>query len=215
MRIVFFGAPGSGKGTQSKRIGQQLGIPQLSTGDMLRDAIKAKTDLGAKASEYMDQGQLVPDQLILGLIEDRMTHEDCAKGYILDGFPRNLAQAKELDVMLTEKGNRLEKVIFLDIDPAKVVARLVDRRVCETCGAEFHLENHPSKTEGICDQCQGSLIRRPDDHEGKIKVRLDSYVQLTAPMDQYYQSQGILAHVAAEGEISEITERILKSLTVD
>jgi len=212
MKIVFFGAPGSGKGTQSKRISEKLKIPQLSTGDMLRDAIKSQSDLGKEASSYMAEGNLVPDKLIIGLIEGRIAASDCQGGYILDGFPRNLAQAKELDSMLGHLGHALDKVVFLDIDPKKVAARLIDRRVCEDCGSEFHLRNRPPAVEGVCDRCNGKLIRRGDDHVEKIQVRLESYATETAPIDQFYLKQGNLVHVQAEGEIGTITDRILESL---
>ncbi|MDT8446238.1 MAG: adenylate kinase [bacterium] len=212
MRLVFFGAPGSGKGTQSKRICQELSIPQLSTGDMLRQAIKDGSALGKEAKGYMDGGNLVPDQLILGLIAERIDQPDCKQGYILDGFPRTLPQAEALDGMLSEKGQAIDKVVYLEIDPELVVARLVGRRVCSACGEEFHVTNRKPKADGICDLCGAPLIQRPDDQEEQIRVRLNSYKQQTAPVADHYQAQGVLAQVAAEGEIGEITHSILKKL---
>lgn len=212
MKIVFFGAPGSGKGTQSKRIAKALSIPQLSTGDMLREAVKRGTELGKNAKAFMDSGNLVPDELILGLIRERILREDCKAGYILDGFPRTLPQAVELDSMLGKLQEQVEKVVYLDIDPDKVVARLVGRRVCGKCGEEYHVVNRPPATPGICDKCGAGLVQRDDDQEEKIRVRLESYKVQTAPVEGHYRDQGVLVHVKAEGDIGEITQRILGAL---
>lgn len=213
MRLVFFGAPGSGKGTQSKRICQELSIPQLSTGDMLRAAIKENTALGQEAKSYMDGGKLVPDELILGLIGERIEGSDCKDGYILDGFPRTLPQAEALDEILASKKQSIDRVVYLDIDPERVISRLVGRRVCSACGEEFHVENKKPKKPGLCDLCSQPLIQRSDDQEEQIRVRLKSYEEQTAPVAGYYEDKGLLAHVAAEGDISDITRRILSKLS--
>ena len=180
---------------------------------MLRDAVKAGSSLGIKAQGFMDKGNLVPDQLILGLIGERIQQEDCKQGYILDGFPRTLDQAVALEGILSGKGQQLEKVIFLDIQPSSVVDRLIGRRVCAECGTEYHIVNFPPQLEGKCDQCGGGLLQRPDDDAEKIRVRLESYAQQTAPIANFYRDLGILAHVAAEGDIDVITEKILAILS--
>jgi len=179
---------------------------------MLREAVKKGNDLGKKAKGFMDSGNLVPDELILGLIRERVLREDCKAGYILDGFPRTLTQAVELDSMLGQLGEQVEKVVYLDIDPEKVVARLVGRRVCGECGEEFHVTNRPPVQKGICDKCGAALVQREDDQEEKIRVRLESYKLQTAPVEGHYRGQGVLVHVMAEGEIGQITQRILEAL---
>lgn len=187
-------------------------IPQLSTGDMLRAAIKDKTALGAKAQSYMDQGQLVPDDLILGLIHQRIKASDCHEGYILDGFPRTLVQAEALDEMLAKEDQSLERVIYLEIDPELVVARLKGRRVCSLCGEEYHVDHRPPQKPGFCDKDGAPLAQRPDDQEKSIRVRLEAYHNQTAPLAQYYAKDGRLASVHAEGDIDEISLRILNAL---
>lgn len=212
MRIIFFGAPGSGKGTQSKLIAAKYGIPQLSTGDMLRQAAKDGTEVGLLAKRAMDQGMLVSDEIIIGIIEERTKAEDCRKGYILDGFPRSLPQAKSLDETLIQNGQGLDHVIYLEIDPERVVERLTGRRVCSECGEEYHVSFKPPKNEGLCDKCEGALIQRDDDHEEKIRTRLAAYAETTEPLAEYYQNKGIIRRVKAEGEIPQITEAIEKWL---
>ncbi len=208
MRIIFLGAPGSGKGTQSKRIAKDLRIPQLSTGDILRSAVKAGTEVGKKAKEFMDSGNLVPDEIIVGIIGERTAEADCVKGFILDGFPRTLAQAEALTGMFVDSGRKLDCVLFLEIDTDKVVERLTGRRVCSECGSEFHLQFKAPRTENVCDDCGGKLIHRSDDHEDKIRNRLGNYEAQTAPLIEYYRKAGVLKSVMAEGTIEGITGRI-------
>ena len=213
MRVIFLGAPGSGKGTQSKFICAKKIIPQLSTGDMLRAAVKAGTDVGKKAQAIMESGGLVSDDIIVGIIKDRTAQNDCSGGYILDGFPRTIAQAESLREMLNDQGQKLDGVVYLEIDKEKVVGRLTGRRVCSECGAEYHLEFRRPQREGICDHDGKPLIHRADDHEEKIRNRLQNYEDQTAPLVSFYDKEGILKRVSADGEISEITERILGVLS--
>lgn len=212
MKIIFLGAPGSGKGTQSKLVSKKLNIPQLSTGDILREAVKAGTEVGKKAKSYMDAGDLVPDEVIVGIIKDRTAQDDCKGGYILDGFPRTLEQANSLHHMFEETGEKLDYVVYLEIDPEKVVERLTGRRVCSACGAEFHLKFKAPEKEGICDVCGKELMHRSDDHEDKIRNRLANYEAQTAPLIDYYEKAGVMKKVKAEGDIDEITEKIMAVL---
>lgn len=212
MRILIFGAPGSGKGTQSKRIGQLFSIPQLSTGDMLREAKKNQTPMGLEAAKFMDQGQLVPDGVIIQLIEDRIKQADCRQGFILDGFPRTLPQAAALDAMLHHHQSDLDGVVYLQVDEQALVTRLVGRRVCQNCGEEFHVAFKQPKSAGHCDKCNGLLIQRPDDEESRIKVRLQTYQEHTAPLIEFYREKNLLRELVAEGAIDAITERIQQAL---
>ena len=208
MRIIFLGAPGSGKGTQSKLVAEYLAIPHLSTGDILRASVKAGTEIGKKAKEYMDAGDLVPDDIIVGIIRERTAEPDCANGLILDGFPRTSSQAEALTGMFANSDQRLDHVVYLAINPEKVVERLTGRRVCSECGNEFHLRFKAPRNEGICDSCGGKLIHRSDDHEDKIRNRLSAYEAQTAPLIEYYKKAGVLKNVTAEGSIDDITNRI-------
>jgi adenylate kinase len=208
MRIIFLGAPGSGKGTQSKLVAKDFGIPQLSTGDILREAVKNGTEVGKEAKRFMDAGDLVPDQIIVGIIKDRTAENDCQKGFILDGFPRTVEQADALQEMFNQSGQSLDRVVYLEIDPEKVIERLTGRRVCSNCGAEFHLKFKTPKTDGKCDVCGSDLIHRSDDHEDKIRNRLQNYDRQTAPLIAYYQGSKVLARVKAEGDIPAITKSI-------
>ncbi len=212
MRILFFGAPGSGKGTQSKRIGKLFGLPHLSTGDMLREAKKNATPVGLEAAKYMDQGQLVPDEVMTGLIQERIGQKDCAEGFILDGFPRTLVQGQTLEEMFHSLKADLDRVIYLVIPVESVVLRLVGRRVCSQCGEEFHLDYKKPKQAGICDRCGGRLIQRPDDQEEKIRTRLRAYEIQTSPLIDFYEQRKLLKRIEATGEIEEITQKIQKAL---
>jgi len=213
MRILFFGAPGSGKGTQSKLIAKQQTIPHLSTGDMLREAKKNQTSIGLEAAKYMDHGKLVPDEVIINLIAERIEASDCKSGFILDGFPRTLPQGEALARMFEARGEQIDRVIYLQIDSEAVVHRLIGRRICSQCGEEYHVEFKKPSQEGICDQCSGKLIQRDDDHEEKILTRLGVYESQTAPLIDYYSKQGVLVKVMASGEIAEITKRIEETLS--
>jgi adenylate kinase len=213
MRFIFLGAPGSGKGTQSKRVASELSIPQLSTGDILREAVKNQTAVGVEAKKYMDAGDLVPDEIIVGIIKDRTAENDCEKGFILDGFPRTVEQANALQNMFQQLNQSLDKVVYLEINPEKVVERLTGRRVCSACGAEFHLQFKAPLKEGICDICGKDLMHRSDDHEDKIRNRLKNYEDQTAPLVTYYEDQSVLQKVKAEGDIPEITKSIMAAIS--
>ena len=212
MRLIFLGAPGAGKGTQSKLVKEKLNIPQISTGDLLRQAVKDQTETGLKAKSYMDSGALVPDQVIIDLISGRIKESDCANGFLLDGFPRTTAQAEALDAMLIKESIKLDSVVNLSIDQGKLLKRLTGRRVCSSCGEEFHLEFKQPKNEGKCDLCQSELMHRSDDHEDKISNRLEAYNDQTAPLINFYQAKTLLKTVDADGQMNEITGRILSAI---
>jgi adenylate kinase len=215
MRIVFLGAPGAGKGTQARLVADRHGIPQISTGDILRAAVKAGTPLGVEAKGYMDRGELVPDALMVGLIRDRLGQPDCARGYILDGFPRTLEQARALDSMLKEIGCPLQIAIDFTVPTEELVRRLTGRRVCRNCGASFHVVSAPPKQEGVCDACGGELYQRADDNAETVSKRLEVYDAQTAPITDYYRAQGILKTVDGTREIgliqSELNDLLLST----
>lgn len=206
MRIVLLGAPGSGKGTQGSRIAKKYGIPQLSTGDILRAAIRNKTPLGQKADVYMNRGSLVPNELILDLMAGRMKEADCRNGYILDGFPRTVPQAEGLDKILAGGGIKLDAVINIGVSESDVLARLGGRRQCEKCGAVYHVEFSPSKQGDKCDKCSGPLYQRDDDKDATIKNRLRVYNEETAPLIGYYKD--VLHNVAGSGDVEKIFAEI-------
>jgi len=210
--IIMLGAPGSGKGTQAKKMSERFGIPQISTGDMLREAVKQGTDMGRKAKSFMDQGGLVPDEVVIGIVRDRLNASDCAQGFILDGFPRTIPQAEALDMVLGELGKKITGVLSLEVDEADLMERLCGRRTCPGCGAMFHVQFNPPKTEGTCDQCGGSLIQRDDDKEETIRARLVNYKKSTEPLIGYYRGTGTLQSVKAAGEIEAIFQRIVQVL---
>jgi len=197
MIIIPLGPPGSGKGTQSKKLMAECGWPQLSTGDIFRVAISNKTTLGLKAKEFMDKGELVPDDVVIGVIKDRITQSDCDEGSILDGFPRTLIQAKALDKMLSELNRSIDKVVLFEINQDELVSRLSGRRVCKDCGAMFHLVAAPPKKSGTCDHCGGNLIQRKDDQADVILNRLKVYENQTAPVAAYYGEKSKLQKVDA------------------
>lgn len=212
MNIVLLGPPGAGKGTQAKRMIQQYGIPQISTGDMLRAALKAGTELGLEAKKFMDQGALVPDTVVVGLVKERIQQADCAKGYMLDGFPRNVSQAKTLDGMLQELGQKIDHVVSIEVPDAELVKRLTGRRTCRDCGAGYHVMFDPPKKDGVCDKCQGQLYQRDDDNEATVTSRLKVYNDQTKPLIDYYQAQSKIRGVDGVGEMAEIFARIVKVL---
>lgn len=212
MRLVLLGPPGAGKGTQAAAVRERLGIPHISTGEMLRGAIAAGTPLGRKAKQIVDGGNLVPDDVITEMVRERLGAEDTQRGFLLDGYPRNLGQAKSLDVILGGMGRKLDLVLCLKLSDAEVVTRLSGRRTCDGCGAPFHVVGAPPKNEGICDSCGGTLSQRADDREDVIVRRLAVYQAQTAPLVEYYRQRGILAEIEATGGILEIQERLFASL---
>ncbi|AFJ02451.1 Adenylate kinase [Methylophaga frappieri] len=208
MRTVLLGAPGSGKGTQGVVLSQQFSIPQISTGDLLRAAVAAGSELGIKAKSAMDAGALVSDDIVIGLIRERLSESDAQQGYILDGFPRNIAQAEALDTMLNELGQPLQGVVLLDVPFEELMQRLTGRRTCKNCGAIFNVHLSPPKTENICDKCGGELFQRQDDNAETISNRLKVYQDQTAPLIGYYQSQQKLHTVQGTGNIDDITQSV-------
>jgi adenylate kinase len=212
MNIVFLGPPGAGKGTQAKILIERYGIPQVSTGDMLREHRAKGTELGKKAQEYMDKGQLVPDEIILGMVKERLSQPDCQKGFILDGFPRTVAQAEALDKLLSEMGKKLDFALALIVPDDLLVERLTGRRTCKNCGMMYHIKYKPPKVEGKCDVCGGELYQRPDDNEETVRNRLKVYHEQTAPLIEYYKNKGILREIDGSKSIEEITQQLISIL---
>ena len=208
MNFVFLGMPGAGKGTQAKIISRKYNIPHISTGDILREAVANKTELGIQAKKYMDEGALVPDKLIVSLVKERIIQPDCEKGFILDGFPRNLEQAKILEEMLEEIKKTLDAVFFFSLDEEVVVKRLTARRVCSNCGAVYNMIYNPPKVEGVCDICGGKLVTRDDDKEETVRNRLRTYNKDTAPLIDYYKEKGLLYTIDASLSVNDVTKEI-------
>ncbi len=212
MKLVFLGAPGAGKGTQAKKLVDQFGIPQISTGDLLRAAVAAGTALGKEAKSYMDKGELVPDRVVLGMVEERLKQDDCKKGYILDGFPRNTAQAEALDKMLASLNMQLDAAVSVDVPFEDLMKRLTGRRTCKACGQMYNVYFNAPKKDSVCDKCGGELFQRDDDKEETIKKRLDVYNAQTAPLFDYYKGKGILKSVSGTGSIDDIYSKIRLAL---
>jgi len=212
MNLILLGPPGAGKGTQAQMIVERYHIPQISTGDILRKAVKEGTPLGKKAKTFMDQGQLVPDEVVIDITDERLRASDCHPGFILDGFPRTIAQAEALQPILTKMGKSIDHVINIEVDMEELVRRLTGRRTCKNCGAMFHILFHPPKVERICDRCGGPLYQREDDQEKTIRVRLNEYQRQTAPLIQYYQLKNYLRSIQGVGGPEEIFERIVRLL---
>lgn len=204
-RMVLLGPPGAGKGTQGEMLSEELGIPQIATGDILRKAVSEGSGLGQKAKSYMDSGDLVPDEIMVGIIRDRLQDSDAQKGYILDGFPRTVAQAEALDEMLTEIGQVLDAVIHIDVEKETLVQRLSGRQICRDCGSTYHIQYEPPKQEGVCDRCGGELYQREDDQEETVRSRLDVFQERTQPLVDYYRRQGI--YTAIEGDRAPVVVR--------
>jgi adenylate kinase len=208
MKLILLGAPGAGKGTQAEVICNHLGIPAISTGNILREALKSGTEMGLKAKSFMDEGKLVPDEVVIGIVKERLSMDDCKNGFILDGFPRTIPQAEALD----EMGVNIEHVINIEIEDEKIVNRMSGRRVCEGCGKPYHLKNLPPKVEGVCDDCQGTLVQRKDDHPDTVLARLDVYHKETEPLVAYYEKQGKLVNVAGYDDVETTFNLILKAI---
>ncbi|HKY63045.1 MAG TPA: adenylate kinase [bacterium] len=212
MILILLGAPGAGKGTQAKLLQEKLKIPQISTGDMLRAAKQAKTPLGVEAEKFMNAGQLVPDEVVISLIRERLKDPDTRGGFILDGFPRTVAQAEALGQLLGELGRKLDVVLNLEVPEQELVERLTGRRTCPQCGAGYHLKFSPPKSDEICDRCGSSLIQREDDKEATIRHRLKVYNDQTAPLVKYYEKAGQLRPSGGIGSTEEVFQRLLSSL---
>lgn len=212
MDLILFGPPGAGKGTQAQFLVETYGIPQISTGDMLRAAVKAGTPLGLKAQAIMQQGGLVSDDIVLGIVAERLKQDDCKSGFVLDGFPRTVPQADALSAILVDAGRSIDSVISLDVDTDEIVSRLSGRRSCSACGKGYHLIFDAPAKDGICDACGSALVQREDDQEETIRKRLSVYDQQTAPLKEYYRSRDLLCSIPGVGTISEIQQRIASAL---
>ena len=210
--LILMGPPGGGKGTQAQRLTDDLGIPQISTGDILRGAVREGTELGLKAKQFMDAGDLVPDDVIIGIVKDRLKEDDATKGFILDGFPRTVAQADALGHMLEGAGRKIERVINFIVPDEEIVARITGRRMCRDCGATYHVKFDPPSKDGVCDKCGGELYQRDDDTEATVRKRLDVYRDQTAPLIDFYAKQDIVRDVEGVGAVDEITKRLKEAL---
>lgn len=213
MNIILLGPPGAGKGTQAKMLVERYGIPQISTGDILRAAVKEGTKMGKEAKSYMDKGELVPDKVVIGIVEERIQQPDCDKGYMLDGFPRTVPQAEALDRMLNNLSSQIDHVVSIEVDNKELVKRLTGRRTCRDCGAGFHIMFDPPKQEGVCDKCGGELYQRDDDNVATVTSRLEVYEAQTLPLIDYYQAQDKVRSIDGVGEIKGIFGRITQVLS--
>ncbi len=212
MNLILLGPPGAGKGTQAKRIVEKYGIPQISTGDMFREAVSKGTELGKKAKEYMDRGELVPDEIVIGIVRERLSQDDCQNGFILDGFPRTIKQAEALDEMLDDMNRKIDAVINITVPDEEIVKRIVFRRTCKNCGAVYNLIYSPPKVEGRCDECGGELYQRDDDKEETVRERLRVYREQTEPLIQYYSQKGVVRDIDGTKSIDEVWNEIEKVL---
>ena len=204
MKIIMLGAPGAGKGTQAKKIAEKYGIPHISTGDIFRSNIKGGTELGMKAKAFMDQGALVPDELTIGMLMDRIKEADCENGYVLDGFPRTIPQAESLTAALEAMGQKIDYAVNVDVPDENIINRMSGRRACLNCGATYHIVYNPSKVEGVCDVCGDKLVLRDDDKPETVKKRLNVYHEQTQPLIEYYEKAGVLANVDGTQDMNQV-----------
>ncbi len=209
MNLILLGAPGAGKGTQAEKISEHLSIPTISTGNIIREALKSGTEMGRKAQSFIESGSLVPDEVVIGIIKDRLAQDDCKNGFILDGFPRTIPQAEALDRM----GIVIDRIIDIEVPDEKIARRVSGRRVCGSCGSSYHLDYKPSKEEGICDRCGGALIQRKDDQPDTVAQRLKVYHDETEPLKAYYEKSGKLVIVEGQEEVADTTRLTLLALT--
>jgi len=212
VRVAFLGPPGAGKGTQARDLAQEWGVLHLATGDLLREAVAAGSPRGREAKSYMDQGALVPDDVIIRMMAERLSAADAGRGFILDGFPRTIAQAEALARLLKDLGQTLDAVVYFDVSEPELLRRLTGRRVCRACGHSYHLTSNPPKRAGVCDACGGELYQRDDDAEATVRNRLDVYRRQTAPLLDYYRGRKLLAEVAGEGPVDRVAEAIRRAL---
>lgn len=212
LRTILLGPPGAGKGTQAAKIVEKYGIPHISTGDIFRENIKKGTELGKKAQEYMNRGELVPDDLVIEIATTRLLEDDCRNGFLLDGFPRTVYQAEKLDEFLAARGSKIDKVLDIAVEKEELITRLTGRRVCKSCGASFHVVNIPPKQEGVCDYCGGELIQRADDNLETVTNRIDVYEAQTMPLIDYYEKAGNLVHIDGSTGLENVFADIVSAL---
>lgn len=208
LNVILLGPPGAGKGTQAERIRSDFGLVHISTGDMLREAVAKGTEMGVKAKSFMDAGDLVPDDVVIGIVVDRLTEPDCEKGFLLDGFPRSIVQAEELDKALAARGKQITLALAITVGEEELVERLTGRRLCRECARPYHVAFKPPETPDVCDECGGELYQRSDDTEETVRNRLDVYRRQTEPLVDYYRTQGVLAEIEGEGDPDEIYGKI-------
>lgn len=208
MNIVLMGLPGAGKGTQAERIVQEFGIPHISTGDMFRAAVKEQTPLGIEAKKYMDSGELVPDEVTIGIVKERLAQDDCANGFLLDGFPRTVPQAEALETSLDELGKKIDHVIHIEVAKEKLLARLTGRRICKGCGSSYHLVFNPATVADICDKCGGELEQRADDNEATVNNRLDVNIKQSQPLLNFYTERNLTRNIDGDQDIALVFEEI-------
>lgn len=212
LRLVLLGPPGAGKGTQATKIAEKYQIPHISTGDIFRKNVKEGTPLGKKAKEYMDKGELVPDDLVIELVLDRIMEADCKEGFLLDGFPRTVYQAEQFDKFLSEKTMAVDHVLDIDVAKEELMERMIGRRVCRNCGATYHIKNMPPKKEGVCDVCGGEIYQRADDTESTVANRIQVYEDQTMPLVAYYEKAGNIAHINGSGTLDQVFAEIVTVL---
>ena len=212
LRTILLGPPGAGKGTQAAKIIEKYNIPHISTGDIFRENIKKGTELGKKAQEYMNRGELVPDDLVIEIATTRLLEDDCKDGFLLDGFPRTVYQAEKLDEFLAAHGSKIDKVIDIEVGKEELMERLTGRRVCKSCGASYHIVNIPPKKEGVCDVCGGELIQRADDNAETVDNRIEVYEAQTMPLVEYYEKAGNIAHIDGATGLDNVFADIVKAL---
>jgi adenylate kinase len=212
IRVIFLGPPGAGKGTQASRLASAWDAIHVATGDMLRDAVRDGTRLGLEAKRYMDRGALVPDDVVIGLVDERLAQDDASRGWVLDGFPRTVAQAEALDQLLRRRGIDVDRVIFFDVDRDELLRRLTGRRVCRRCGTAYHLVSSPPAVPGRCDRCGGELYQREDDADAAVTHRLEVYATQTAPLLDYYRRRNLLTEVRGQGLVDGVTEAIRRAV---
>ena len=213
MRVIFLGPPGVGKGTQAEFLAKNKGIPKLSTGDLLRDAVKKQTNLGLEAKSYMDRGELVPDQVVIGLVREKLGSAECQNGFLLDGFPRTVPQADQLALIMKASGISLDQVIYFTIKKDEIIKRVSGRRSCPDCNAVYHIQSVPPQKEGICDECGAKLIQRNDDKPETIESRLTVYNDQTAPLIEYYKAKSILSELDGAGAVEDVQRRLIALLS--
>ena len=212
LRTILLGPPGAGKGTQAVKIVEKYGVPHISTGDIFRENIKKGTELGKKAQEYMNRGELVPDDLVIEIATTRLLEDDCKNGFLLDGFPRTVYQAEKLDEFLAAHGSKIDKVLDIAVEEEELITRLTGRRVCKACGASYHVVNIPPKKEGVCDICGGELVQRADDNIETVTNRVDVYEAQTKPLIDYYEKAGNIAHIDGSTGLENVFADIVKAL---